>query len=68
MFINEYKKKHKLSDEQWKVVNAILKCKTKELGYHTITCKECGEKFCYHIRSNWDDYAELGVFDEYLVN
>ena len=32
------------------------------------TCKECGEKFCYHIRNNWDDYAELGVFDEYLVN
>lgn len=39
----EYIKKHKLSNEQWKVYNAIMKCKTKELGYHTITCKECGE-------------------------
>ena len=43
LFIDEYIKNHKLSNEQWKVVNAILKCKTKELGYHTITCKECGE-------------------------
>lgn len=42
-FFNEYKRKHKLSKDEWKVVNAILKCKTKELGYHTITCKKCGE-------------------------
>lgn len=39
----EYIKKHKLSNEQWKVYNAIMKCKTKELGYHTITCQECGK-------------------------
>ena len=32
-----------LSDEQWKVFNAIKKCKTKELGIHTITCSECGD-------------------------
>ena len=43
LFFNDYKAKNKLSDEQWKAVNAILKCKTKDLGYHTITCKECGE-------------------------
>lgn len=36
-------KENKLSTEQWKVFNAILNCKTKELGYHTITCEECGE-------------------------
>lgn len=40
---NEYIKTHKLSKEQWKVYNAIMKCKTKELGIHTITCKNCGE-------------------------
>ena len=34
---------YNLSDEQWKVFNAIRKCKTKELGIHTITCTECGE-------------------------
>lgn len=39
----EYIKKHKLSQEQWKVYNAIIKCKTKELGIHTITCDTCGE-------------------------
>lgn len=39
----DYIKKHKLSNEQWKVFNAIIKCKTKELGYHTITCSKCGE-------------------------
>lgn len=38
-YINQYK----LSDEQWNVFNAIIKCKTKELGIHTITCSECGE-------------------------
>ena len=32
-YINQYN----LSDEQWKVFNAIIKCKTKELGIHK-TC------------------------------
>ncbi len=32
-----------LSKEQWKVYNAIMSCKTKELGIHNIICKECGE-------------------------
>ena len=43
MYGPEYIKKHKLSKEQWKVYNAIIKCQTKKLGYHAITCKECGE-------------------------
>lgn len=38
-----YTNQYNLSDEQWKVFNAIAKCKTKELGYHTITCSKCGE-------------------------
>ncbi len=38
-----YIRQNKLSDEQWKVFNAIMKCKTKELGIHMITCSECGE-------------------------
>ena len=42
-FGNEYISIYNLSDEQWKVFNAIRKCKTKELGIHTITCSECGE-------------------------
>lgn len=42
---NDYISKHKLSKEQWKVYNAIIKCKTKELGIHTMTCSECGETF-----------------------
>lgn len=41
----EYIKKHKLSIDKWKVYNAIIKCKTKELGIHTITYEECGETF-----------------------
>ena len=45
----EYIKNHNLSKEQWKVYNAIINCKTKELGLHTITCKKCGEK---HISYN----------------
>lgn len=39
----DYIKNHKLSKEQWEVYNAIINCKTKELGFHKITCKECGE-------------------------
>ena len=42
---DEYISNHNLSKEQWKVFNAIRKCKTKNLGYHTITCKECGEEY-----------------------
>ncbi len=39
----DYIKKYKLSYEQWKVYNSIIKCKTEALGIHTITCKECGD-------------------------
>ena len=39
----EYIKKHKLSNEQWKVYNAIINCKTSNLGFHTITCEHCGK-------------------------
>ena len=39
----EYIKENKLSLEQWKVYNSIIKCKSADLGVHTITCKECGE-------------------------
>ena len=42
-----YIKKHKLSKEQWKVYNAIISCKTQALGFHTITCNECGENHSY---------------------
>ena len=41
----EYIKKHKLSYDEWKVYNAIINCKTKKLGIHTITCEHCGETF-----------------------
>ena len=40
---DEYIKTHKLSKEQWKVYNAIINCKTQNLGYHTITCQYCGK-------------------------
>ena len=39
----EYIKNYKLSNEQWKVYNSIIKCKTYALGIHAITCKDCGE-------------------------
>lgn len=41
LYINKYIKKHKLFDEQWKIVNAILKCKTKNLCCYTIIGQEC---------------------------
>jgi len=39
----EYIQNHNLSKEQWKVYNSIIKCKTSSLGYHIITCGDCGE-------------------------
>lgn len=42
---DEYIKNHKLSKEQWKVFNAIRRCKTSSLGYHKFTCSECGEEY-----------------------
>lgn len=49
----EYIENHNLSKEQWKVYNAIINCKTKELGLHTITCKKCGEThFSYNSCRN----------------
>ena len=44
-YIADYASKHKLSASQWKVVNAIINCKTKKLGIHTITCEHCGKTF-----------------------
>ena len=41
----EFIKSHKLSKDEWKVYNAIIKCRTLELGYHICTCKECGEEY-----------------------
>lgn len=45
----DFIKTHKLSKEQWKVYNAIISCKSQALGFHTITCDECGET---HIALN----------------
>lgn len=45
LYGDEYIKNNNLSKEEWKVYNAIINCKTKNLGIHTITCKHCGESF-----------------------
>ena len=42
---DEYTNNHNLSNEQWKVFNAIRNCGTKNLGYHICTCSECGEEY-----------------------
>ena len=41
----EYIKNNNLSNDQWKVYNAIINCGTKELGFHICTCEECGEEY-----------------------
>ena len=45
----KYIQNHNLSNEQWKVYNSIINCKTGTLGIHTITCNDCGNK---HIALN----------------
>ncbi len=42
-FGNQYLQNHNLTIEEKKVFNAIINCKTKEMGYHNITCEQCGE-------------------------
>ena len=38
----EYKSSHNISYEQEKAVNALLKCRTSQLGGHTSVCDDCG--------------------------
>ena len=32
------------------------------------TCNVCGDRIYYHLGGCFDDYAEMGMFDEYLCN
>ena len=41
----QYIKNHNLSKEQWKAYNSIRNCGTLNLGYHIMTCEDCGEKY-----------------------
>ncbi|MGN1268948.1 MAG: transposase [Candidatus Aphodocola sp.] len=53
MYGDEYIKNYNLSKYEWKVFNAIRNCKTKNLGYHIYTCKDCGEEyFGYNLYRN----------------
>lgn len=45
LYGDDYIQNNNLSNEQWKVYNAIINCGTKELGYHICTCEECGEEY-----------------------
>jgi Putative transposase/Transposase zinc-binding domain len=47
--IKEYSQAHGLSAKQWKVVNAIMNCRTAALGGHLFQCPSCGsERPCYN--------------------
>ncbi|NOG47833.1 MAG: IS91 family transposase [Calditrichaeota bacterium] len=47
--IKEYSRSHGLSMKQWKVVNAIMNCRTSALGGHLYHCPSCGvERPCYN--------------------
>lgn len=45
MYINDYKKKYadKISSTQRKAINAILNCRTSQLGTHIEECDSCGK-------------------------
>lgn len=45
MYGDEFANTYNLSEQQWKVFNAIKRCGTKELGYHICTCEKCGEQY-----------------------
>jgi hypothetical protein len=47
--ITEYAQSRGLSAKQWKVVNAIMNCRTAALGGHLFQCPGCGnERPCYN--------------------
>lgn len=41
LYLDDYLKTHKLSNVQYKVVNAIMNCRTGKLGYHKLECDFC---------------------------
>jgi hypothetical protein len=41
-FEPDYNKKHYMSHEQQKTFNAIMYCRSQELGGHTLKCNNCG--------------------------
>ena len=41
-YLDDYLKTHKLSPWQWKIVNAIMACRTSKLGGHLFQCDQCG--------------------------
>lgn len=42
IFLNNLDKLGLISQEQWKVVNAITSCRTAKLGGHILKCNKCG--------------------------
>ncbi|KAA3615834.1 MAG: IS91 family transposase [Calditrichaeota bacterium] len=47
--IKGYSQDHKLSPKQWKVVNAIMNCRTSVHGGHLFHCPSCGvDRPCYN--------------------
>lgn len=37
-----YLKKHKITGQQWRALEAIRHCRTHKMGYHVRECEECG--------------------------
>ena len=53
IFRQNLDKLKKLSKQQWKVVNAIISCRTSRLGGHILKCPECSHiKYLYHSCRN----------------
>ena len=42
--LSAYGQKHKLPAHHWKVLNAIVKCRTPELGGQVYRCERCGKE------------------------
>jgi len=41
-YVRDYAAKYHPSPRQWKVINAVMRCRTGQLGAHTDVCEECG--------------------------
>ena len=53
LHLGDYLEENGANTDQWKAINAILKCRTSDLGYHKIGCDTCDyEKIEYNSCRN----------------
>lgn len=48
LYLNDYLEEYGAHIDQWKVIYAIVNCRTAELGFHVCQCDNCGHEHVEH--------------------